>query len=76
MLFKQEQISKLIKLKEENRMNLEELAKLRHLIAQFETQVLRINQEKERCEVNLKEAILEIENLKSHNTQSDQNSEL
>jgi hypothetical protein len=46
---KEEHINRLTKLKEENRMNLEELARLRHLIGQFEGQVVRINQEKERC---------------------------
>lgn len=57
----------LLKLKEENRLNLEELAKLRHLIGQFEAQVVRVNQEKERCENGMK--MMESEKLEDSRRQ-------
>lgn len=64
---KEQQIVTLLKLKEENRLNLEELAKLRHLIGQFEAQVVRVNQEKERCENGMK--MMESEKLEDSRRQ-------
>jgi phage shock protein A len=45
-------------------MNLEEMSKLKHLINQFEGQLHRVNQEKEKSEISLKEAMEKISCLK------------